>query len=85
MRDLVLLLVHLIATVAKLLRSGGARSIVAESLLLKHQLLILNRPRARAPNLRSIDRLIVRCESLVLKTHWVMSVMDQRPSRRLLT
>ena len=42
-RDLVVLLIHFIATLARLLRPGGARSIVAESLLLKHQLLILNR------------------------------------------
>lgn len=34
------------------------RSILSESLLLKHQLLILNRSRVRAPNLRSIDRII---------------------------
>src|SRR5688572_10047317 len=54
MRDLVMLFVHLIATVVKLLRPGGARAVVAESLLLKHQLLILNRSRARAPNLRPI-------------------------------
>src|SRR5688572_16979135 len=58
MRDLVMLFVHLIATVVKLLRPGGARAVVAESLLLKHQLLILNRARARAPNLRPIDRVI---------------------------
>ena len=38
MRDLVMLLVHVIATVAKLLLPSGARSVVAESLLLKHQL-----------------------------------------------
>jgi hypothetical protein len=53
MRDLAVLGIHLIATIAKLLLPGGARSIVSESLLLKHQLLILNRSRARAPNLRS--------------------------------
>jgi len=58
MRDLVMLFVHLIATVARLLGRGGARAVVAESLLLKHQLLILNRPRVRAPNLRPIDRII---------------------------
>jgi hypothetical protein len=34
--------------------------IVSESLLLKHQLLIMDRPRARAPNLRPIDRVIAR-------------------------
>jgi putative transposase len=58
MRDLAILAIHLIATVAKLLLPGGARSIISESLLLKHQLLILNRSRARAPNLRPIDRVI---------------------------
>jgi hypothetical protein len=51
MRDLVVLFIHFIATLARLLRPDGARSIVAESLLLKHQLLILNRSRQRAPNL----------------------------------
>ena len=58
MRDLAILAIHLIVTVAKLLLPGGARSVVSESLLLKHQLLILNRSRARAPNLRPIDRII---------------------------
>ena len=49
MRDLVVLFIHFIATLARLLGPGGARSIVAESLLLKHQLLILNRSRRRSP------------------------------------
>ena len=34
------------------------RGVVAESVLAKHQLLILNRSRQRAPNLRPLDRLI---------------------------
>jgi hypothetical protein len=34
------------------------KSVIAESALLKHQLLIVNRPRRRAPNLRVIDRFI---------------------------
>jgi len=58
MRDLAVLFVHRIATLARLLGRGGARSVVAESLLLKHQLLILNRSRTRAPNLRPSDRVI---------------------------
>jgi hypothetical protein len=49
MRDLLILLIHLIVTIARLLGPGGRRSIVAESLLVKHQLLILKRPRERAP------------------------------------
>ena len=58
MRDLVVLFIHFIATLARLLGPGGARSLVAESLLLKHQLLILNRSRQRAPNLSASDRIV---------------------------
>jgi hypothetical protein len=43
MRDLVVLFIHFIAILARLLGPGGARSMVAESLLLKYQLLIRNR------------------------------------------
>jgi hypothetical protein len=43
MRNLAVLVIHLIATLARLLEPGGVRSLVAESLLLKHQLLIVNR------------------------------------------
>ena len=35
MRDLFILLVHLIATLARLMGPGGARSVIAESLLVK--------------------------------------------------
>jgi hypothetical protein len=40
MRDLLILAIHLLVTFAKLLRPGGVRAIVAESLALKHQLLM---------------------------------------------
>ena len=55
MRDLAVLLLHLLATVVRLAGSGGARSVVAESVLVKHQLLILNRSRKRSPRLRLSD------------------------------
>jgi hypothetical protein len=58
MRDLIVLIVHLITTVLRLLRSGGVRAVVAESVLVKHQLLILNHSRWGAQNLRILDRLI---------------------------
>jgi hypothetical protein len=52
MRHLVVLFIHFVATLVPLLGPGGVRSIVAESLLLKHQLLLLNRSRQRSPHLR---------------------------------
>jgi hypothetical protein len=49
MRDLAVLLLHLLATVARLPGPGGACSVVAESVLVKQQLLILSRSRQRSP------------------------------------
>ena len=59
MRELLILVIHLLVTAAKSLRAGGVRAVVAESLLLKHQLLISNRSRHRAPNLSSLDRFVL--------------------------
>ena len=58
MRDFAIVFVHLIVTLARLAKPGGLRSVVAESVLVRHQLLILNRGRKRAPNLRATDRMI---------------------------
>ena len=43
MMHLLILAVHLLATIAKLVRPGGVRAVMAESLLLKQQLLISSR------------------------------------------
>ena len=59
MREFLVLAIHLFVTFAKLLRSGGVRAVAAESLLLKHQLLIGNRSRQRAPNLTTLDRVVL--------------------------
>ncbi len=59
MKDLVLLLIHLLTTLAKLLGPGGAKAIVADSLLMKQQLLVISRSRKRAPNLLVLDRFLL--------------------------
>jgi hypothetical protein len=64
MIHLLILAVHLLAIIAKLLRPGGVRAVVAESLLLKHQLVIGSRARRRAPNLNSFDRFVLGLGSL---------------------
>src|SRR5438046_10690534 len=58
MSNLVILFIHFIATLARLLGPGGVRSIVAESLILKHQLLLVNRSRHRSPKLFTSYRLL---------------------------
>ena len=81
MRDVAILFIHLLVTIARLFGPGGTRSIVAESLLVKHQLLIVNRSRARAPDLRPRDRVIVGlCASLMRPTRLLRSAIVLTPS-----
>ena len=81
MRDFVILFVHLIVTVARLARPGGLRSVVAESMLIRHQLLILNRGRKRAPNLRAGDRIIAGLCTLFMRPARVLrSAIVLKPS-----
>jgi putative transposase len=54
-------------TIIRLTRPGGFRSVVAESALLRHQVLIFNRGRKRAPNLRSSDRILAGLCTLFMR------------------
>src|SRR6266481_6869135 len=84
MRDVVVLFIHFIATLARLLGPGGVRSIVAESLLLKHQLLIVNRSRHRSPNLSASDRILAGLMALVVRpTRLLRSAIVLKPSTLL--
>jgi putative transposase len=53
------LIAHLLLTLARLAGPGGVRAVAAESLAVKHQLLIMKRSRRRGPNLTGWDRLIL--------------------------
>ena len=52
------LIAHLLSTSVRVAGPGGVRAVIAESLLLKHQLIVLNRARKRAPRLTRWDRLL---------------------------
>jgi putative transposase len=69
MRVAFLLFVHLIVTIIKLIGPGGVRAVLAESLLVKQQLLITNRSRKRAPNLTESDRFFLGLFSLLIRPH----------------
>ena len=84
MRDLAVLFLHLLATVARLVGPGGARSVVAESALVKHQLLILNRSRKRSPNLRPSDRMVAcLCAVFIRPGRLIRSAIVFKPSTLL--
>ena len=50
---------HLLYGITRLMRQGGSRILIAENLLLKQQLILLNRGRSRAPNISSVQKLIL--------------------------
>lgn len=84
MRDVIVLLIHLVTTVFRLAGPGGLRSVVAESVLIRHQLLIVTRSRRRAPNLRVLDRLIAGlCSLWINPTRLLRSAIALKPSTLL--
>ena len=84
MKDLLLIVAHLLATLARMLGPGGAKAIVADSLLMKQRLLIVNRSRQRAPNRTPVDRMLLGFWSLFLSAHRVQrAAVILRPSTLL--
>ena len=56
MREKIELLIHFTFTLAKLLKPGGVKTVMAETMTTKQQLIVLNRGSTRAPKLTSFDR-----------------------------
>src|SRR6516162_572508 len=84
MSNLVILCIHFMAIQARLLGPGGVRSLVAESLILKHQLLIVKRSRQRSPNLCTSDRILAGLMALLVRpTRLLRSAIVLKPSTLL--
>ena len=67
MKTLALLVIHVLTTLAKRLGTGGAKAIIAESVLLKHQQQIARRTVGKTLRLTTSDRFL--CGFLVLFMH----------------
>jgi hypothetical protein len=65
MRDFAILFVHLIVTLARLAKPGGLRSVVAESVLVRHQLFIFRIEAAKRGQSISLTRSRSRYPSLI--------------------
>ncbi len=68
MKTAFILFIHAIVTIAKLLRPGGAKSLIAENLAVRHQLIVANRSRKRSPNLTTWDRFLFGLWTMFIKT-----------------
>jgi putative transposase len=84
MGNAIVLLAHLLARLAILLGPSGIRTIVAENILLKQQLLVLQRSHRRAPNLRTADRLFFAfCASLLSPRRLMRTAIILKPATLL--
>ncbi len=69
MRVAFLILIHLIVAIAKLLGPDWTGGLLAETMAVKHQLLIASRSRKRAPYLTPTDRALLGFWPLVIRPH----------------
>ena len=58
MLEIIELLIHCFVTLIKLLKPGGVKLVMAESIVMKHQLIVMNRARKRSPALITRDRFL---------------------------
>src|ERR1017187_10443539 len=76
------LIAHLVSTLARIAGPRGVRAVIAESLLLKHQLIVLNRARKRAPRLTRWDRLLFGVGTFLVsaqRVHGELLIKRQSP------
>ncbi len=58
MLEIIELLTHYLVTLIKLLKPGGVKRVMAESIAMKQQLLVMNRARKKSPALVTRDRFL---------------------------
>jgi hypothetical protein len=81
MRDLAMVFIHFPVTIARQIRSGGAGAVVAELLLVKHQLAISNRGLERAHKFLTTDRVIAGLCALAMRpVRLLRDIVVLRPS-----
>ncbi|MFT7654278.1 MAG: hypothetical protein ACI9ON_000399 [Limisphaerales bacterium] len=74
MKSVVLFVVDSLLLIVKALPSGGVKALVAENLLLKHQLGILARAQQKSPNLKTRDRFLLGASSLLISPRRLSTV-----------
>jgi transposase InsO family protein len=68
MRDISQLLYHLAVCIIMLLRPGGLKSVAAENLILRQQLIVISRTRKRSPRLTQTDRTLFALLAHIIPT-----------------
>jgi len=66
MKEIFELLIHFFVTLIRLTKRGGVKTVVADTLAMKQQLIVINRSKKRSPKLQSSDRFMFAFLALFL-------------------
>ena len=58
MLEIIELFLHLVVTFIKFLKPGGVKVVMAETIAMKQQLIVMNRSKKRPPSLLTKDRFL---------------------------
>jgi transposase InsO family protein len=66
MLEIIELLTHCFVTLIKLLKPGGVKLVMAETIAMKHELIVMNRARKRSPALVTRDRFLFGLLAMII-------------------
>ena len=66
MLEIIELLIHYLVTLIKLLKPGGVKVVMAESIAMKQQLIVMNRARKKSPALVTRDRFLFGLLAIII-------------------
>ena len=64
----------MLITTIRTIAPGGTRAVIAESLVFKHRLVVLNRSRKKAPRLRALDRVLLGLSAVLVSSQRIVKV-----------
>ena len=67
-------MVVVLTTFIRVLGPGGVKALVAENLALRQQLLVVKRKQRKAPNLRTVDRLLLGISAMFIRAGRVSKI-----------
>ncbi len=67
MKTLFLLFIHFVVLIFKLLKPGGLKTVAAENLAIRQQLIVANKMRHRSPPLTTCERFLFGLWAMELK------------------
>ena len=69
MKTICLLAMHFITLIFKLLKPGGLKTVAAENLAIRQQLIIANKDRQRSPPLTTLERFLFGLWAMLISEH----------------